>query len=575
MHQFFYNLLGYPMIYIVIIFSGIQCSALKSGVTLTLNPCGEYDQYQKWKWQDSTDPHGGLLSLSSYPNACLECSGFGYCKPGMKPQINICNNNTNTQKFLSWGPNIKVNSLCLQYIGLSEFSSIQIIQCDIGYYNDMLQDFYIDHISGYIHANDNLTLCVTAMYYPIKNCSDTPLNNYKYCNQNLTIDERVNDLVNRMTIYEKIDNLDAGSNIGVPRLGIPPNSIVECLHGVKSDCGATYNGNTGCPTSFPNPLLLGATFNRSLWNLIGKTISTEGRALFNQGIGGLFCLSPNINLFRYPTWGRGQEVPSEDPFLTSQYAIEYITGLQWNSTSDEFQLDDKYLKMSTTVKHYADYDLEGCRYGIPCRKAFNAIVSKQDQKQYYWPVWKSAVQIAKAQSLMCSYNAINGVASCGNNEFLNNVARNEWGFNGFIMSDSSAIIDDAFTVYVEANTNGEDDPIVRVKLALENGCDTDLGDAFYISYLYYALVTNAINMTIIDKAVSRFMKVSFMLGQMDNPGPEYKYYGKQYVDTNYNRKLAQNAAEQGIVVLKNKNNILPLSDKNMSYGFIGPHFNIT
>ena len=104
-----------------------------------------------------------------------------------------------------------------------------------------------------------------------------------------------------MTFYEKISNLGHW-NIGVPRLGIPPNTIAECLHGVVTQCGEPYNNNTGCPTSFPNPLLLGATFNRTLWNTIASTISDEGRALYNQGIGGLYCFAPNINLIRDPRW---------------------------------------------------------------------------------------------------------------------------------------------------------------------------------------------------------------------------------------------------------------------------------
>ena len=234
--------------------------------------------------------------------------------------------------------------------------------------------------------------------------------------------------------------------------------------------------------------------------------------------------------------------------------------------------------MSNTVKHYADYDIEGCRYGVPCRTAFNAIVSQQDQVEYYFPAWRAAFQVGHAQSIMCSYNAVNGIPSCGNQQFMNEIARNEWNFTGFVISDSGAIPDDAFTAYVKKNANGNDDPLIRTKLALEGGCDADLGDGFYASYMQNALLNETINESSIDLAVGRWMKIAIMLGQLDNPqNVPYKQYGIDKVDSPQNRQLAMNAAQQGIVLLKNKNNnTLPLSrDNSIKYGYIGPHFNIT
>lgn len=280
----------------------INDAALNPGKTLTLNTCGKYDEYQKWKYNN------GLISLSSSSNLCLECSGAGYCSHGQKPIVaGYCDNSDYRENFKfipvsgKSSVNIQVNGLCLQPLGAEEYASIQILDCNTGYNNDDLQQFIYDSSSLYMKSAMNDSLCVTAMYYPISNCSEAPLSSLPYCDATKDIDTRVQDLVSRMTIYEKIDNL-AGSNIGVPRLGVPPNKVLECLHGVFSGCGATYNGNTGCPTSFPNALLLGATFNRSLWNQIGITISDEGRALDNQNIGGLYCFSPNINLFRDPRW---------------------------------------------------------------------------------------------------------------------------------------------------------------------------------------------------------------------------------------------------------------------------------
>ncbi len=167
---------------------------------------------------------------------------------------------------------------------------------------------------------------------------------------------------------EKVTNLE-NNNIGVPRLGMPSTRYNEALHGIVSGCGQATNGNTGCPTSFPHATALGATFNRSLWRRIGSAISTEGRALANQGIVGLFFWAPDINLGRDPRWGRGQEVPGEDPFLTSQYVMEYSYHFQHGE-------DDRYLKLVSTGKHYADYDQEGRPVGTD-RGDFNAIVSDQ------------------------------------------------------------------------------------------------------------------------------------------------------------------------------------------------------
>ena len=199
------------------------------------------------------------------------------------------------------------NALCLQPLGSEEYASIQILDCNTGYNNNELQQFVYDPSSSYIKSVMNESLCITAMYYPISNCSQAPLSSLPYCDPTKDIDTRVQDLVSRMTIYEKIDNL-ANSNIGIPRLGVPSNNMIECLHGIWSGCGKTYNNNTGCPTSFPNGLLLGATFNRSLWNKIGIAISDEARAFDNQYPMGLHCYGPNVNLFRDPRWGRGQEV---------------------------------------------------------------------------------------------------------------------------------------------------------------------------------------------------------------------------------------------------------------------------
>ena len=234
-----------------------------------------------------------------------------------------------------------------------------------------------------------------------------------------------------MTMEEKISNLGTSNN-GVSRLGVPPNEYNEALHGVSVACGASYNGSTGCATSFPHALLLSASFNQSLWKNVAQIISTEARAFYNQGIAGLYFAAPNINLFRDPRWGQGQEVPGEDPFLTSQYVMQFAYNMQYSQ-------DSRYLKIVSNAKHFADYDLEGSCAGDASRMSFNANITQQDQVEYYWPAWRTAIQSGNVNAIMCGLNAVNGIPDCGNDYFINQIARNEWGFDGFISSDCNAL----------------------------------------------------------------------------------------------------------------------------------------
>jgi len=181
---------------------------------------------------------------------------------------------------------------------------------------------------------------------------------------------------------------------------------------------------------------MGGSFNRSLWRSVGETISIEGRALSNEGRWGQgIAWAPDINLFRDPRWGRGQEVPGEDPVLNSEYAFEYITGLQGLDEED-------YIRVVATPKHFSAYDLE--RWNGTDRHDFDAVVTYGELVEYFWPAFQSAFQRGKAQSTMCSYNAVyvrnqtqavKGVPSCANGFFNNGIIRGEWGFDGFIVSE--------------------------------------------------------------------------------------------------------------------------------------------
>ena len=236
-----------------------------------------------------------------------------------------------------------------------------------------------------------------------------------FCNATNGLDERVRDLVARLTVDEKVALMASGA--AVPRLGVPACPFGEALHGSVSHC---YGGDPSagisapergvCPTSFPHALLLAASFNRSLWRLVGDAISTEARSFNNLGVNGdlgktvtgLMVWAPNLNLYRDPRWGRGHETPGEDPFLTSEFGVELISGMQ---TGVGNRTSTKYLKVASIVKHAFDYDLEGT-HGPADRQGFDAVVTSEDEASYYWRPFKAVVTRANASGLMCSYNAV-------------------------------------------------------------------------------------------------------------------------------------------------------------------------
>ena len=235
-----------------------------------------------------------------------------------------------------------------------------------------------------------------------------------------------------------------------------------------------------------------------------------------------------MNLLRDPRWGRGQETPGEDPYLASEYAAEYIYNLQ-------FGQDERYLKAIATVKHFADYDQEG-NYGT-LRYSFNANVTDQDQVEFYWPAFRSAIQRGKAQSIMCSYNLVNGIPSCGNGYFMNEIARNQWGFDGFIISDCGALNDDGFNKYACQIANCSQ--AKQAAIAMKNGCDAECG-SFWMQAMPEAYKDGQVNEQDIDQSVGRLLSKIIDLGLMDYPGPYYNTYGPEKVDSVQNRKLALN-----------------------------------
>jgi beta-D-xylosidase 4 len=242
-------------------------------------------------------------------------------------------------------------------------------------------------------------------------CKSGPLALFPICNLSLPARQRASDLISRMTINEKASWL-INTVQPIPRLGLPPYQWWnEALHGVM-----LWKPHPGVPvtTSFPAPINLAATFNLSLIHHIASIISTEARAANNGNATGLDFFTPNINIFRDPRWGRGQETPGEDPFLTSQYVYALVRGLQEGE-------DEHYLKIAATCKHFNAYDLE--LWNGTDRWHFDAQVSDQDLVETYLPPFESCIRDAKVASIMASLNAVNGIPACAHKFFLQTIAR--------------------------------------------------------------------------------------------------------------------------------------------------------
>lgn len=371
-----------------------------------------------------------------------------------------------------------------------------------------------------------------------------------YLNTALGIEERVDDLVSRMTLEEKISQM-VNDAPAIERLGIPQyNWWSEGLHGVA---------RAGLATVFPQAIGLGATWDEDMMFKVATVISDEARAKHHNFVKndkrfiyqGLTIWSPNINIFRDPRWGRGQETYGEDPFLTGRLAVQFIKGLQGN--------DPKYFKTIATVKHLAVHSGPE-----PERHAFNAITDARDLRETYLPQFEMAIKEAHPYSVMCAYNRYNGEACCGSDRLLNNILRDEWDFSGFVVSDCGAIRD-IYEYHKIVPT-----PEEAAALALKSGCDLNCGEVY--KSLKGAVAQNLVEETEIDVAVKRLFTARFRLGMFDPP-EMVKYANIPYetLDSKENQALALDAARKSIVLLKNDHNLLPLKKDIGTVAVIGPN----
>jgi beta-glucosidase len=378
--------------------------------------------------------------------------------------------------------------------------------------------------------------------------SDAP-----YQNSALPIEERVNDLVGRMTLDEKISQM-IDHAAPIPRLGVPKYDWWnEGLHGVAF---------AGPATNFPQVIGMAATWDTELVHRMAEVISTEARAKYNEAMRqqdhemffGLTFWAPNINIFRDPRWGRGQETYGEDPFLTGRMAVSFVTGMQGD--------DPKYLKVVSTPKHFAVHSGPE-----QLRHKFNVDVSAHDLEDTYLPAFRAAVTEGHAQSIMCAYNAIDGAPACANTMLLQDHLRKDWHFNGYVVSDCAAVAD------VATGHKFSPDFAHAAAAAVNAGTDIECGFGDQQAYLSLASAVNQKLVTeqAIDASVKRLFTARFHLGMFDAPG-SYAYGRIPFSEDNTpeHREMARQAARESIVLLKNEDNILPLEQSVHTIAVIGP-----
>ena len=374
-----------------------------------------------------------------------------------------------------------------------------------------------------------------------------------YMNPALPMAQRVKDLIGRMTLEEKVSQMQDHSP-AIPRLGVPKYDWWnEGLHGVAF---------AGYATNFPQVIGMAATWDTDMVHTMAQTISTEARAKYNEAMRnddhemffGLTFWAPNINIFRDPRWGRGQETYGEDPFLTGRMAVAFVTGMQGQ--------DSKYLKVVSTPKHYAVHSGPE-----PLRHGFNVDVSPHDLEDTYLPAFRAAVSEAHAQSVMCAYNAIDGAPACANAMLLRDHLRNAWRFNGYVVSDCAAVADVNTGHHYAADMAHAAAAAVKAGTDLE--CGFRQGQAF--PALVQAVHENLVSEADLDTALTRLFRARFQLGMFDPPSSfAYGRIPFSEVNSPEHRKLSLKAARESMVLLKNADHVLPLKSGISSIAVVGP-----
>ena len=380
--------------------------------------------------------------------------------------------------------------------------------------------------------------------------ADINAQTYPFLDPSKHIEDRLDDAISRLTLEEKILQLQHDAP-AIPRLGIPSyNWWNEALHGVARN---------GKATVFPQAIGMAATFNEDLIYKVANAISDEARAKYNAAVerdiraqyAGLTFWSPNINIFRDPRWGRGQETYGEDPYLSGLLGSAFVRGLQGDHPD--------YLKTAACAKHYAVHSGPE-----ELRHSFDAIPSRRDFRETYLPAFERLVKESEVEAVMCAYNRVYGEPCCGSPELLQEILREEWGFKGHLVSDCGALKDFHLGHMVTK------DVVESAALALESGINVNCGGT-YAKGLEEAVTTGKVSEAQVDATLKDLWRTRFKLGLFDPPGSNpFDNISPEVVNSPEHRSLSREAARQSMVLLKN-NGILPLNRNLNSIAVVGPH----
>lgn len=370
--------------------------------------------------------------------------------------------------------------------------------------------------------------------------------------KDISMEKRISDLISRMTLDEKISQMVYNSR-AIPHLGIEEyNWWNECLHGV---------GRAGIATVFPQAIGMAAAFNAELLHQVADVIADEARAKHHEAARhgdreiykGLTYWTPTINIFRDPRWGRGQETYGEDPYLTGELGTAFVRGLQGD--------DPKYMKIAACAKHFAVHSgPESLRH------SFDAECNPKDLYETYLPAFRALVTEGKVESVMGAYNRTNGEPCCASPTLLQKILREDWEFNGHVVSDCGAIHD------IHANHKVTETPEESAALAVNHGCDLNCGRVY--PALVGAVEQGLISEETIDRALARLMQTKFRLGMFDpEEDVSHAQVPFEIVASEEHRSLARKMAQESMVLLKNENNLLPLSKELKTVAVIGPNAN--
>jgi len=381
--------------------------------------------------------------------------------------------------------------------------------------------------------------------------------NPPYLDPSLALDRRVDDLVSRMTLEEKASQL-VNQARAIPRLQVPAYDYwSEGLHGVAA---------AGVATVFPQAIALAATWDAPLLHQVATVIGTEARAKHHEAVRqgrrdifeGLTFWSPNINIFRDPRWGRGQETYGEDPFLTARMGVAFVTGLQGDNP--------KYLRVVSTPKHFAVHSGPESR-----RHKFDVSISKHDEEDTYLPAFRATIVEGHAASTMCAYNRINGEPACANTFLLQDQLRGAWRFNGFVVSDCGAVMD--IWSGHQYSKSKEEAAAISLKRGMDNECIDYIqkvaDNSDYVKYVD-AVKQGLLSEKDMDIALRRIFRARFLLGMFDPPEMvPYAQIPYSENDSEAHRQLALTTARESMVLLKN-DGILPLTRPLKTIAVVGP-----